>query len=196
MNVIRTLKAPCFVFVINFLPQQVYLYSLNCSYSAAVSPCDNYILMHDSSSRVVLYRLNTWEQVSQWDVVPPKQWKWKKHPVVFGLSCGYVAGVEGQLSIIKTGENIFSCEKLPSQSELSCVFFVLSSLHRYLHRWWKGRIFALGVSKACIASPPRHLITVPRYRVITGMTWQLLALSQRHYRPSIIALRSLKVSNT
>jgi hypothetical protein len=86
--------------------------------------------MHDSSSRVALYRLKTWEQVSQWDVVPPKQWKWKKHPVVFGLSCGYVAGVEGQLSVIKTGENTISCEKLPSQSELSCFFFfVLSSLH-------------------------------------------------------------------
>lgn len=87
------------------------------SYSVALSPCDGYVLVHDSSSCVELHKLDTWELTSRWDLVLPRQWKWRKQPIVFGLSCAYVAGMEGQLSCVKIGERLVSCAKFPNGSE-------------------------------------------------------------------------------
>jgi hypothetical protein len=116
MASVRKFEVPCFMLVINFI--LVTLLDIKsdklwfCSYSVAVSPCEGHVLIHDSSSIVRLYKLDTWEFTSQWDLVPPQQWKWRKHPMVFRSSRAYVAGAEGQLSVIKARERLLSHEQI------------------------------------------------------------------------------------
>ncbi|KIM71788.1 hypothetical protein PILCRDRAFT_804607 [Piloderma croceum F 1598] len=66
-------------------------------YSSAISPCENYIIIHDSHKVMELWHINSWERELRWELSIPQKDMWKKYPIVLGTSRVYIAGAEGQI---------------------------------------------------------------------------------------------------